>query len=352
MAHTPWVRSPSLSSLQIRHLQALQAVVEAGSFRAAAERLGYAQPSVSAQIAALERIVSARLVERANGRPVSLTAAGEAFYAHAVEVMGRLQTGADRALAVGESPAARLRLGTYPSVAAKLLPGLLVQLADRWPDAEVRLTEATGPEPLETALEHGQLDLAFAVQPFGRSGIAGVALVEDPFVLVVPADGALASRDRPVSLDDLAGLDLILSGGCAHLQHLEARLRLRGHEPQVRVHTDDDGLAHGLVAAGAGMAILASLQVDVHRTDTTAVLLADVLPPRVVALAWRADRALDPVAEAFVALARDIDVAAQAAAGASRTVRRATRTASTVNTASATHTSAKPARRESGIGSA
>ena len=72
-----------LSGVEVRHLQALQGVVEARSFRGAAERLGYTQGSISAQISALEQMVGTTLLDRAAGRPARLTTAGEAFYPHA-----------------------------------------------------------------------------------------------------------------------------------------------------------------------------------------------------------------------------------------------------------------------------
>jgi DNA-binding transcriptional LysR family regulator len=291
------VSSTQLSGVEVRHLRALQGVVEAGSFRGAAERLGYSQGSVSAQIGALEQMVGESLLVRAPGRPVRLTPAGEAFYPHAVEALVRLRAGADEASrAEAVAAAHRLRLGAYPSVAGRVVPLLLSRLAETAPDAELTVTESASPEELERAVETGELDVTFAVQPFTRPGVEGVALFEDPYCLLVARESELAARQWPVALDELAELELILSGTCAHLRHLEARLRLRGREPRVALHTDDDGLAHGLVAAGRGVAVLTRLQVDPHRDDVVAVDLADVVPPRIVALAWARRRPLPPLA--------------------------------------------------------
>ena len=79
-------------NLDLRHLRALQAVAEEGSFNKAAVRLGYTQSAVSQQIQTLERIVGDKLVERPGGpRPVSMTEAGNVLLVHANAIVARLR---------------------------------------------------------------------------------------------------------------------------------------------------------------------------------------------------------------------------------------------------------------------
>src|SRR5215212_6341538 len=102
--------------IELRHLAALQAVSEEGSFGRAATRLGYTQSAISQQIATLERIVGERLVERPGGpRPISLTEAGRLLLRHASSIVARLQAAqADlQALRAGES--GTIRVGTFQS---------------------------------------------------------------------------------------------------------------------------------------------------------------------------------------------------------------------------------------------
>src|SRR5579871_5381079 len=84
----------SLASIEnAGSLRALVAVADEGSFRRAAERLGYTQPAISHQIAALERSLGASLFERPGGRgAVALTAPGEVAYHHARRVLAALAT--------------------------------------------------------------------------------------------------------------------------------------------------------------------------------------------------------------------------------------------------------------------
>src|SRR6059036_4217341 len=78
--------------LEFRHLIALKAIAETGTFGRAAAQLGYTQSAISQQIAMLERIVGQRLIDRPGGpRPVSLTEAGELLLRHADAIAARLQ---------------------------------------------------------------------------------------------------------------------------------------------------------------------------------------------------------------------------------------------------------------------
>lgn len=77
------------ASLELRHLLAFVAVVEEGSFHGAAGRLGYSQPGISHQIAALEQIVETRLLVRHGRSRVTTTRAGASLLPHALELIRR-----------------------------------------------------------------------------------------------------------------------------------------------------------------------------------------------------------------------------------------------------------------------
>src|SRR5918995_3854309 len=100
--------------VELRHLAALQAIAEEGSFGRAARRLGYTQSAVSQQLAMLERLVGERLVERPGGpRPVTLTEAGELLVRHAEAIVARLEAARADLEALSAGGAGSLRVGTY-----------------------------------------------------------------------------------------------------------------------------------------------------------------------------------------------------------------------------------------------
>src|SRR6476469_2817906 len=117
MERDGWLR------IEVRHLAALRAVAQEGSFGGAATRLGYTQSAVSQQIATLERAVGERLVERPGGpRKVSLTEAGELLLRHADSIVARLQAAQADLYALQTGEAGSLSIGTFQSAGARLLP--------------------------------------------------------------------------------------------------------------------------------------------------------------------------------------------------------------------------------------
>src|SRR5436190_1105297 len=105
--------------IELRHLAALEAVAREGSFRRAAERLGYVQSAISHQIAALEGLTGKRLIERSRGtRPIALTDAGEVLLAHADAVIARMRAAqADPPLGRRREPMTLVAVAELPLVA-------------------------------------------------------------------------------------------------------------------------------------------------------------------------------------------------------------------------------------------
>src|SRR5690348_15763282 len=152
--------------IELRHFAALRAVAEAGTFGRAAQRLGYTQSAVSQQIAALERVVGERLIERPGGpRPVTLTEAGRLLLAHADAIVARLKAAQADMAALREGAAGTLRVGTFQSVGARVLPAVMARFTSEWPDIAIQLNESGNDEELALRVERGELDLAFVMLP-------------------------------------------------------------------------------------------------------------------------------------------------------------------------------------------
>ncbi|MBD0328733.1 MAG: LysR family transcriptional regulator [Thermoleophilia bacterium] len=301
--------------VELRHLAALQAIAEEGSFGRAARRLGYTQSAVSQQIATLERIVGERLLERPGGpRPVSLTEAGRLLLRHAEAIVARLDAARADMEALSTGAAGTLRVGTYQSVGKRLLPALLRRFRDAWPDVEIRLTESSNDEELLELVERGELDLAFVIYPLVDGPFEVRQLMRDPYVLVVPADSPLAERHRPVSVREVAELPLIGFRQCRSLVQVQSYFRGRGLELDVVFQSDDNGTVQGLVGAGVGSALVPRLTMDEHEERTVMLELEPRVPPRLIGIAWHRDRYRSPASRAFVETAAELAAELEAAA--------------------------------------
>lgn len=291
------------AGVELRHLVALRAVAEEGSLAAAARRLGYSQPAVSQQLVALERIVGSRLIGRhAGARHVTVTDAGRLVLSHGAAILARAQAAdADlRELRLGA--VGTLRLGTFPSVGARIVPPLLQRFAAHWPHVDLQLVEDASDRRLLDQLEAAELELAFAMLPLREGPFAAVELLRDPYVVLLPADSPLAVRKRALTPRELGGLPLI---GFRHRQaYPEAFLSAHGIGARIRIRIDDNETLVGLVAAGMGAALVPRLTLDPARDDVVQLDIAAKLPPRLIAIAWHRDREPSRAAMDLVEIAR------------------------------------------------
>jgi len=291
-----------LLGIEFRHLAALEAIVETGSFAAAARRLGYTQSAISQQIAVLERVTELQLLERPGGRrPVTATEAGERLLRHAVRATGAMRAAEADLNALAEGDAGTLRVATFQSVGVRVIPPVMRLYVARRPAIEVKLVE-TDHDLLTEQLVRGGIDLAFVADPV-ETAIELVEVLSDPYVLLAPARSELAQRQKTVGAREIAGLPLIAYRVPTHGG--EAHLRNKGFEPDIVFRSDDSGIVQGLVGAGVGYALVPRLTVE--RSDPEiAVLGVRGVPPREIGLAWHADRKLSPAATAFVEVVEEV----------------------------------------------
>jgi DNA-binding transcriptional LysR family regulator len=288
--------------VELRHLVALQAVARERSFSAAASKLGYTQSAVSGQISSLERAIGARLFERIRGsRPIQLTPEGEILLAHAAAITTRLDTAVVEIAAVN-GVASTLRIGTFQTVARTLVPETFNRLAAEDPNAELELHETYDLDGLLDGVESGKLDLAFTVLPT-RAGPFEIAEVyRDEHVLVCSRAHPLA-RAGTVSLRDLESLSLIAVENCRAQSATEIAIAATGIPLNIVRRLEDVASILAFVSAGLGVGFVPSLAVADLAPELVAVPIDAGVPPRVIAVAWHAERQLPPRAMRFVQLA-------------------------------------------------
>lgn len=293
--------------LNVGRLRVLIEVARCGSFSAAAEELSYTQSAVSQQIATLEAEVGVTLLER-HPRGVRLTAAGEALCRHAEGVLARLEAAAAELEAIAGLRAGRLRMASFPTAGATLMPLAIATFRAAHPDVELTLAEGE-PEQIAPRLLAGELDLALLFEfdePIETGeGLTRVPLLEDPMYLALPREHRLAGKSD-LRLADLRGEAWVQTSHespCAG--HVVRCCHGAGFEPNVAFESDDYQTVQGLVAAGVGVALIPELALSVLREDIAIRSLSPAPPTRSVLAAAPADARLSPATPAMLAVLRD-----------------------------------------------
>jgi DNA-binding transcriptional LysR family regulator len=290
--------------LSVARLRVLKEVAYRGSFSGAAEALSYTQSAVSQQIATLEAEAGMTLLER-HPRGVSLTAAGQTLVGHADGILARLEAAESALSLIAGLRSGRLRMASFPTAGATLMPLAIARFRAAYPDVELTLAEGE-PEEIVPRLGAGELDLALLFEFAGetplKEGMTRVELLEDPMYLALPRDHRLAGRTK-LRLQDLQGeawVQTSRSSPCA--RHVVRSCHAAGFEPNVSFESDDYQTVQGLVAAGVGVALIPELALSVEREDVTIRALSPSPPIRQVIVATPAGADLVPAAPAMLGI--------------------------------------------------
>jgi DNA-binding transcriptional LysR family regulator len=252
--------------LDVRRMRVLREVASRGSIAAAAQALSFTPSAVSQQIAALEREAGVALVER-GPRSVRLTEAGRTLVAHTDELLVRLQTAESEIHAIAGLRSGTLRVASFPTAFATIMPGAISEFRRRHPGVELTLTESD-PGTSFARLKAGEFDLAlvyeydFVPLPADES-VELVHLMDDPVNVLLPRTHP-AARRRAVRLIELADESWITSTPRSSCHAFVRRAcNAAGFEPELRMQSDDHGVWQGLVAAGVAVALVSELSLPI-----------------------------------------------------------------------------------------
>jgi DNA-binding transcriptional LysR family regulator len=299
--------------LDVKQLRVLKAVSEHGSFSAAAEALSYTQPAISQQIAALEKQAGTTLVDRGS-RGVTLTEAGQTLVEHAEVVLARLSAAEAELEAMRGVRGGRVRLSSFPTAGASLLPPAIALFTRRYPDVGLTFVEEE-PEDAVRMLRAAELEVAMVFeyrdlsQPeFDRlyEGIELRQLLDDPMYIAVPRDHP-GARKQHVRLEDFADDIWIQNdtrGPCGRL-HLAACVAA-GFEPKIGYESDDYNVVQGLIAAGVGISLLPALSLTNVREDIVVRSLGPQAPARRIASAVIDGRYRSPATAAMLDILSEV----------------------------------------------
>jgi DNA-binding transcriptional LysR family regulator len=306
--------------LDVRRLAVLREVARRGSFSAAAEALGYTQPAVSRQIAVLESEVGMGLVRRVPHGAV-LTDAGRLLAERSESILTRLAAIEVELQSLAGLEGGSLRLASFASAAASIVPLAIVRFRERYPAIELTIVMA---DPIDSLprLRAGELDIALSHDPVqpdhremdtitmgaseGRGATEAVHLFDDPMYVAMPAGHALAGHSA-LELTRFAQEPWMLAttSSCP-----DARLFLRachaaGFEPRIAFQNDDYSAILGFVAAGVGVALVPDMVARGVRDDVVVRPLHPMPPSRPISAVLPGDYR-PPAAEAMLEVLREV----------------------------------------------
>ncbi len=289
----------------LRQLQYAVAVADTLSFRKAAELCRVAQPSLSAQVAALEKGLGVTLFER-DRRRVLVTATGRDLIDRARRILVGSDDLLDAARRLSDPLAGMVRVGVIPTISPYLLPAVTPALHAKFPLLTVVWVEDKT-AVLTGQLASGALDAALLALEAEVGDFEAVVVASDPFVLAAPPGDPLVAGKGPARLSELKGRRVLLldDGHCFREQALEVCSRARARELEVRA-TSLPTLSQ-MVARGLGVTLLPRLAVatEAGRAGLEVRSFEEPAPHRTIALIWRRgspwDATLRKVAEALAA---------------------------------------------------
>lgn len=244
------------------HLRTVVEVVDTGSFAEAARRLGYTSSAVSQQISAFERAVGVALFER-EAHSIRPASAALFIAERGGELLAALDGFEHEIQAMVKGLRGRVRLGTFPTASARVVPHAVARLSHERPDAEIRLDEAEPDDVLPLVLA-GELDLALVyaydlVPRVWPDELTVLPLLDESLLVLLP-DGHPAAKHGEVRIEDLRDERWISSrDGTAGATCLVRLCAATGFTPRIAFRSNDYGVVRGLVSAGVGVALVPAL---------------------------------------------------------------------------------------------
>ena len=276
-----------MSTIDLRAIKTFITIAELGSFQEAADKLRYAQSTVTTQIQKLELDLGVKLLKR--GKKIQLTEAGRIINEQASFIVRELEalqnTMAD--LIHGESGA--VRLGAMEPAASFRLPGLLAPFMSHYPNIKIAI-QVGSTFSLSESIRKGELDFAVCSIPDTGAGVYFEPLFSEPLLLLVPSTHALAAKNEVCIQDLKEQRFLITSRMCPYRKKLETALQEAGASYSA-IEISSLGALQYYVQANYGIALVPSVAVSSPPTGTVTRTVRDLKLDLVTGILRSADSA-------------------------------------------------------------
>ncbi|OKP76789.1 hypothetical protein A3842_17415 [Paenibacillus sp. P3E] len=285
--------------MELTYLRTFCEVVSSGSYTRAAEKLGYAQSSVTAQVAKLEEMYRAILLER-SGRGMIPTFAGNNLLPYARQMLA-LSEEAKGMIAGGDRGV--LNIGAIETLAAYYLPHRLHRYRLRYPEVQLRVQPGSE-EGIITAVKDKSADFGLIFDVTYRSDeIIALPLRQEPLYVVTHPEHRLA-KETEVTSNQLADEPLVLTEDtCTYRKQLLQELKAAGIAPRIDMEFGNlEGIKQA-VRHQWGTAFLPryAIEEELNTGVLTGIPLTGKQEKFYIQLIYRKERMLSPAFEHFIA---------------------------------------------------
>lgn len=281
--------------MDLRHLQVFTAVVDTGSFTAAAEQLHIAQSAVSIAVKKLEQSLGLTLFDRTERRP-RLTAEGELLIQRARQLLADFEQTRQQMLELKGRQRGTVRLGTSAMLGSYYLPGKIHAFRARHPQISFEVT-GEGTNSAQARLLSGEIDMAVINLLDVAPELEVYPLVTEPVVACMALDHPLATR-KAIGFAEFARQPLVLYGGGYYLRELvNTQCRRLDLSPDILLETNLLRLMTETILSQQALGIVLGRLTD-HEPALTAVPFTEKFSLE-LGIAWRKGRYLSLANRAF-----------------------------------------------------
>lgn len=256
----------------LKQIKYFLAVADTQSIRRAADRINVAQPTLSTQLASLEKSLGVTLFER-NRRLTQLTPAGRELLPSAKQLASQWHDLQELAHTLSDSAATTHRLGVPPTLGPYLLPNIVPAIHAQFDRLKLYVREEP-PSLLETGVLEGLYDLALLPLPLRSDKLGLEVLFREPLLLVTSREAGL-SESGVLREEELAGLSIL---GLDERHQLHQEVQRICERTGARLNRDYEGTSldtlRQMVVMGMGVAFLPALYIrsEIHRPQELNVI--------------------------------------------------------------------------------
>jgi DNA-binding transcriptional LysR family regulator len=241
-----------------RRLKVFHTVARLLSFTKAAEELHMTQPAVTFQVRQLEEYFNTRLFDRTHNK-VNLTPAGERVSEFAERIFDLYEEMENRVRDLTGEISGALTIGASTTIAEYMLPALLGEFKNRYPDINLRL-KVSNSEGIVSMVEHNVIDLGVVESPVNNKNLIVEVCHDDHLVVVAPPDHDLVKRGGKVSASDIVRYPFVSreegSGTREVIMHYLMEHQVTPSDMTFSLELGSPEAIKGAVEAGMGITIL------------------------------------------------------------------------------------------------